>query len=51
MRKSGFGISVDVPTGWASSITRRPVDAPMDATADPLLRAVPGSRGAGHQRR
>jgi hypothetical protein len=31
VRKTGFGISVDVPTGWASSIHRRPVDAPLDA--------------------
>ena len=49
MRKSGYGISVDVPAGWALSINRRPVDAPMDALGDSLLRAdsapdAPGSR-------
>lgn len=47
MRTSGFGISVDVPTGWTSSITRRPVDAPEDASADPLLRAAPAPEALG----
>jgi hypothetical protein len=47
MRKSGYGISVDVPTGWSSSIQRRPVDAPMDALPDlpPDLAPAPDARG------
>jgi hypothetical protein len=47
MRKNGFGISVDVPPGWASSIRRRPVDAPMDAAQDlpPGASPSPDARG------
>lgn len=45
MRKSGFGISVDVPTGWASSIRRRPVDAPMDASSPQGATPAPDARG------
>jgi hypothetical protein len=28
MRRTGYGISLDVPSGWASAILRRPVDLP-----------------------
>lgn len=45
MRRSGFGISVDVPTGWSASMVRRTVD---DAGAlDPGDRAT----GEGSARR
>ena len=47
MRKTGFGISVDVPTGWASSIHRRPVDAPLDGPFGATL--SPDARGLAPQ--
>src|SRR5688572_5361197 len=40
MRRSGYGISLEVPSGWSSAIIRRPVDVP-ETTAGPL------DRGAG----
>ncbi|MBM6401000.1 hypothetical protein [Phycicoccus sonneratiae] len=33
MRRTGYGITLDVPAGWASSIARRPTDAGADAAA------------------
>jgi hypothetical protein len=39
MRRSGYGISVDVPTGWSASMVRRTLDG-ADATD-------PGARGTG----
>ena len=34
MRRTGYGISLEVPTGWSSAILRRPIDLP-DAAAGP----------------
>lgn len=46
MRRSGYGISVDVPQGWAHSFVRRSAGPPLrpDQDADPRARslAVPG---------
>ncbi|WP_392544808.1 hypothetical protein [Oryzobacter telluris] len=49
MRRSGFGISVDVPSGWTSAIVRRPVP-PETAPAPPpeargLAPAAPAEPG------
>ena len=46
MRRSGFGISVDVPPGWTSAIVRRPV--PIEtapAAPEARGRAVPPEPG------
>lgn len=41
MRRSGFGISVDVPTGWSATMVRRVVDGAEAAD--------PGGRGTGER--
>lgn len=35
MRRTGYGLGLDVPSGWSSAILRRPVGAP-DVERDPL---------------
>lgn len=56
MRRGGYGISVEVPSGWASAIVRRPAPSaevlrPEDGTAPPgaapRLRPQGGPSGGG----
>jgi hypothetical protein len=43
MRRTAYGLSLDVPSGWSSAMLRRPVDAP-DAADDPLADTDPRAK-------
>ena len=58
MRRTAYGLSLDVPSGWSSAMLRRPVDAPEvaspptdgPATADPRAEVAPSTPGAPTER-
>jgi hypothetical protein len=43
MRRTGYGLGLDVPRGWSSAILRRPVTAPVAGSAERPAPA-PGER-------
>ena len=43
MRRTAYGLSLDIPSGWSSAMLRRPVDAP-DAADDPLADTDPRAK-------
>ena len=50
MRRTAYGLSLDVPSGWSSAILRRPVDAP-DAPRRPAAPTAPTRDAARRGRR
>ncbi|QIM21478.1 hypothetical protein G7075_10635 [Phycicoccus sp. HDW14] len=49
MRRTGYGISLDVPAGWSASIVRRPADIGTDEAARGIAPSDPGPQGPGER--